>query len=64
MVDAYKCGLRRFSSISCREKEGVDICRLIGFEATHVVDPTLLDIDFDKVKFLRESEKSELVCYF
>lgn len=41
-VDIYKRGLARFSAISCREKEGVEICRGLGFNATHVVDPTLL----------------------
>lgn len=38
----YRQGLARFDAISCREAEGVDICRRLGFEATHVVDPSLL----------------------
>ena len=38
----YRDGLSRFSSISCRESEGVSLCRSLGFNATHVVDPTLL----------------------
>lgn len=38
----YERGLKRFAAISCREKEGVELCRVFGHEATHVVDPTLL----------------------
>lgn len=41
-MDLYRHGLARFSAISCRESEGVEICRELGFSATHVVDPTLL----------------------
>ncbi len=39
---SYERGLKRFAAISCREKEGVELCRDLGFSATHVVDPTLL----------------------
>jgi len=39
----YRTGLARFSSISCREEEGVRVARAFGVpEAAHVVDPTLL----------------------
>lgn len=38
----YQSGLSRFQAIGCREAEGVGICRALGFEATHVADPTLL----------------------
>lgn len=31
-----------FDAISVRELEGVDICRSLGFQADHVLDPTLL----------------------
>lgn len=34
--------LKRFNAISVREEEGVDICRRVGFEAKHVLDPTFL----------------------
>lgn len=40
--ELYGRGLKRFAAISCREKEGVELCRGLGYEATHVVDPTLL----------------------
>lgn len=57
----YKEGLKKFKAISCREKEGVDICVSLGFQATHVVDPTLLNYNGDQ----RETrETKRLVCYF
>ena len=34
--------LLRFSTISCREKDGVSICSSVGIKSSHVVDPTLL----------------------
>lgn len=41
----YKRGLAKFKAISCREREGVELCRCLGFSAKHVVDPTqLLDM--------------------
>lgn len=59
-IPLYKDGLKRFRAISCRETEGVAICKSIGFEATHVVDPTLLAwLDGEKAE-----KKNELVCYF
>lgn len=39
--------LKRFNGISVREKTGVEICKWAGFDATWVVDPTmLLDGDY------------------
>ncbi len=56
----YKEGLKRFRAISCREAEGVTICKTLGIDATHVVDPTLLAwLDGDKT-----AKKNEIVCYF
>lgn len=71
MIELYKRGLGRFAAISCREQEGVEICRGLGYEATHVVDPTLL-VDssewFRLVKSnnqtIRQSDNRKLVCYF
>ena len=57
--DRYRAGLAKFSAISCREIEGVRICRDLGFTATHVVDPSLLP---DLGSPLR-SEKRILVGY-
>lgn len=60
-IDLYRRGLARFDAISCREAEGVEICKGLGFAAKHVVDPTLLS-------FCRESaerkKRCDLVCYF
>lgn len=38
----YREGLRRFSAISVREAEGIQLVESMGAQATHVVDPTLL----------------------
>ena len=38
----FRSGFSRFRSIGCRESEGVEICRALGFAAMHVADPTLL----------------------
>lgn len=55
----YHAALSRFKAISCREAEGVCICKGLGIKATHVVDPSLLP-DFDK----QHSNNSQLlVCY-
>ena len=42
VVEVYRRALRGFKAISCREEEACEIVRGLGFEATHVVDPTLL----------------------
>lgn len=65
----YKSGLAKFQAISCRESEGVELCRKLGFESTHVADPTLL-VDADKWHDLasagktRQRKGKRLVCYF
>lgn len=58
--DRYRKGLAKFSAISCRESEGVQICNLLGFKATHVVDPSLLP-DFGSPR--RKTEGKLLVAY-
>lgn len=63
-VDLYLRGLSRFSAISCREHEGVAICRRLGFDATHVVDPTLLAWSKCADVKAKEDKPNELVCYF
>lgn len=70
----FNRGLARFSAISCREAEGVEICNGLGFDATHVVDPTLLANPSCWNKLLSSSfitqhlslntTKCSLVCYF
>lgn len=60
-TERYKRGLGRFKAISCREAEGAEICRKLGYEAAHVVDPTLLAFYGGKRE---EGERRDLVCYF
>lgn len=62
--ELYKRGLSRFNAISCREREGVDICRSLGFDAVHVVDPTLLAWSDGAEERSKAPKKRELVCYF
>ena len=70
-VSVYKDGLSRFAAIGCREVEGVGICKTLGFQARHVLDPTQLLSRDDwqtlvfpdkKDKFISKSKN--LVCYF
>ncbi|MBQ7178849.1 MAG: polysaccharide pyruvyl transferase family protein [Victivallales bacterium] len=56
----YRKGLAKFSAISCRESEGVQICSLLGFKASHVVDPSLLP-DFGSPR--RKTDGKLLVAY-
>lgn len=42
LLKVLKDALSRFDFISCREQSGVEICKGIGFEATKVLDPTML----------------------
>ena len=65
----YKRGLKKFRSISCREREGVMLCRELGFSATHVLDPTLLMRATEWIDGLgltgssAQKHKKVLVCY-
>ncbi len=67
----YKSGLAKFQALSCRESEGVELCRKLGFKSTHVADPTLL-VDADKWHELasagktrqRKGNNRRLFCYF
>ena len=60
----FKRGLARFKSISCREQEGVEICRQLGFDAIHVVDPTLLTWGVSAKERSQKPKQRELICYF
>lgn len=60
----YQRGLLRFKAISCRESEGVEICRELGFGAVHVVDPTLLSWGEEAEGRLKGAKSRMLVCYF
>lgn len=63
-IGHYQRGLSRFNAISCRETEGVNLCRKLGFDAVHVVDPTLLAWGDDAKERYKCLKKRELVCYF
>jgi len=63
-VQIYRRGLARFDAISCREKEGVYLCRDLGFEATHVVDPTMLLTLEDWLHIASCRMCRQLTCYF
>ena len=60
----YKRGLSKFKAISCREREGVEICKRLGFDAVHVVDPTLLAWGEGAEGNSKAEKRRELVCYF
>ena len=54
--------LRRFDSISVREQSGVRICKEIGFEASLVLDPTLL-LTSEQYKELMEQPLVSNYCF-
>ena len=60
--ELYQRGLPKFQAISCREAEGAEICRKLGVEAAHVVDPTLLAWCTGSTTV--DASKKGLVCYF
>lgn len=63
----YAAGFNRFSAISVREAEGVDLVKGAGYarEVKHVVDPTLLLDPAEWKKFeARKKVAKRLVCYF
>lgn len=70
MIDLYRRGFGRFSAISCREQEGVEICCDLGFTANHVVDPTLLVDPSEWFRLIKSNNQiikqpnNVLVCYF
>lgn len=61
--ELYGRGLKRFAAISCREKEGVELCRGLGYEATHVVDPTLLADSSCWNKLIKTNHHSSLITH-
>lgn len=66
LQDYYKRALAKFTSVSCRESEGVKICSDLGVVAKHVVDPTLLLNREDWMEFTGKGrvKYKKLVCYF
>ena len=60
----FRRGLAKFKAISCREREGVEICKRLGVDAVHVVDPTLLAWGESVEGKSKETKNRELLCYF
>ena len=68
-METFREGFKRFSAISVREQDGVDLARSAGAEATYVLDPTQLlsPIAWRTMLGLRpprSDKKPVLVCYF
>ncbi len=62
LMAMYKRGLHKFRAISCREAEGVELCRKLGVGAVHVVDPTMLAWYMGPTD--AKGPKRDLACYF
>ena len=56
--------LSRFDSISCREFDGVEICREAGFSATKVLDPTLLLSENIYLPLLEDNESRDHIFIY
>ena len=58
--------VRRFDAVSVRESSGVEICRKMGVEAVHLLDPTLLidDKDYLPADAVRMEKHKYVFCYF
>lgn len=55
--------LSKFDGISVREKDGVDICKNIGVDAQHVLDPTFLINRNAYMSFVKQNDESFLYIY-
>ena len=51
--------LSAFDAISVREDSGVDICKSVGFNATHVLDPTLLLTSDSYTQLIKDAKYKE-----
>lgn len=65
MEGVYADGFKRFRAISTREAEGKRIVELHGSVAEHVVDPTLLNEDYFRMRYRKQKrDRKLLLCYF
>ncbi|RYQ06224.1 polysaccharide pyruvyl transferase family protein [Bifidobacterium pseudolongum] len=53
-IDKIKKLLSTFNALSVREKQGVEFCESLGYNATQVLDPTLLQ----NTRFWRQQERA------
>ena len=63
----YRKGFKNFKAIGIREREGVEMAHQLGaFNATHVVDPTLLVNPERWYAFIKPIKRSRkrIACYF
>lgn len=51
--------VKQFDAISIRESSGIEICRKMGMDAVHLLDPTLLldDVDYLPVNAARAEKR-------
>lgn len=61
-----KAWVKNFDAVSVREYSGVEICRRLGVEAEHLLDPTLLidETDYLSAKTPRMEKSKYAFCYF
>jgi hypothetical protein len=61
----YKEGFSRFKAISVREQQAVRLIGDLGYEAVHVVDPTLLVSPnlWNKFRSKKNYKRKRLLCY-
>jgi len=66
LITRYQEGFARFSKISVREAEGVQLVKDLGYEATKVLDPVLLTdtTTWNKICANRACKRKCLFCYF
>ena len=55
--------LASFDGISVREASGVEIIKSMGYDAIHVLDPTLL-LDWEQYPYKEINKKNYFYCYF
>lgn len=58
--------VRQFEAVSVREASGFEICKKMGMEAVHLLDPTLLldDVDYLPSNVARFEKSRYVFCYF
>ena len=65
-ISDYRKGIKRFASITVREKEGIQLVEQLGGHAVHVCDPVLLLSRgewIQKLGLKTERASRKLVCY-
>lgn len=65
-ISLFQKQLPKFKNLSVREEQGQNILKSIGFDAKHVLDPTIIATDEIWKPFIKnkKNNKKLLVCYF